>query len=224
MMQQQLQQMEQNEMQIEMRARLHVTDSAMTQQQERMRTRDRDRIQFPDCENHWARTQVTSGWAFGLIEGYPDGNFGPNNNVSGLEGTLMMTRLMNCLEGIPAGTTTPGAINWDGVPEWAKLRLQEQNAQRLMNQTNYYQDANMNRLHVAVMLAKGLNLEPVAENTQTQYQFRDQDQIPGEHLGYVLALQQAGIVLGDDGYFVPARNVTRAEICTMMVRVLDLVQ
>lgn len=219
--QDQLRNQEQDRLQI--RERLQITDSAITQQRFRLQTMDQSRIQFPDCENHWAQNQVASGWAFGLINGYSDGNFGPERNVSGIEGVLFTARLMNGLAGINAGTVTPGSIDWTGVPDWARVQLQEQNALRLMNQTNYYQDANMNRLQVAVMLAKGLGLVPIPVTEQTQLRFMDQARISTEELGYILALENLGIVTGyPDHTFQPDRTVTRAEICTILVRVLEL--
>ena len=221
----QLMTQDQNPIRLQLKDRLHITDSAITLQQERLRTMDQTRTQFPDCENHWAQNQVTSGWAFGLLEGYQDGNFGPDKNVSGTEGLLITTRLMNSLSGIDAGNVTPGAVDWIGVPDWAKEQLQQQNALRLMTQTNYYEDTEMNRLHVAVMLAKGMALEPIDVPLGTSLQFHDQNGIPAENLGYVLALKNLGIINGyPDGTFQPNGNVTRAEISAMMVRVLELLQ
>lgn len=208
-----------------LRNRICITDSAINMQQDRLQTRDRDRLQFPDCENHWALNEVTRVWSYGLIRGYSDGNFGPNRNLSGAEGLLITTRLMNCLSGIDAGNTTPGAVDWNGVPDWAQTQLQDKSALRLMSQTNYYQDANMNRLHIAVMLAKGLDLEPVDVNAETALKFQDQNGIPAEDLGYVLAMQRMGIINGyPDGTFRPYGKVTRAEFATMMGTILDSIK
>ncbi|MBK5262388.1 MAG: S-layer homology domain-containing protein [Peptostreptococcaceae bacterium] len=205
--------------------RLCITDSAIVMQQDRLQIQDRGRLQFKDCENHWALNQVTSVWSYGLIQGYSDGNFWPNRNLSGTEGLLITTRLMNCLSGIDAGNITPGAVDWNGVPDWAQTQLQDRNALRLMTQMNYYQDAQMNRLHIAVMLAKGLDLEPVDVNAETELKFQDQKGIPTQDLGYVLALQRMGIINGyPDGTFRPYGNVTRAEFSAMMVTILELLK
>lgn len=208
-----------------LREKLCITDSAIIMQRDRLQTRDMNRLQFLDCENHWAEDQVTAVWSYGLIQGYSDGSFGPNNNLSGTEGLLITTRLMKSLSGIDVTNITPAALDWDGVPDWARAQLQDENALRLMSQTTYYHDAQMNRLHIAVMLAKGLELEPVDINEAASFKFQDQNGIPAEDLGYVLAMQRIGIINGyPDGTFRPNGNVTRAEFATMMDIILELVK
>ena len=213
---------DQDRLRLQLRDRLCVTDGAMEMKQDRERIHQQDRVNFPDCEYHWSREQVQNAYCWGLVEGYPDGNYGPDKNVSGIEGLMIMARTMNCIQGIEDDIVTPGGVDWDGIPEWARLRLQDQNALRLMNQTMYYMEPQLNRLMVAVMLAKGLEIEPVVTPVSTQLAFKDQNGIPKEYLGYVMALRQMGIVVGDNGYFYPQRLVTRAEIATMMGRTLDI--
>lgn len=210
---------------LQLRTRLHISGSTLLQQQDRLRTMDQTRLRFPDCEGHWAQNLIMSGWAFGLVDGYPDGNFHPEERVTGLEGLLMMTRMMQALEGIQTQAGPHEDIDWTGVPEWAKVQLQEQHALRLMEQTNYYLNEEMNRHQAAVMLAKGLAIEPVEVPVGAQLQFQDQNNIPAEDLGYVLALRNLGIVDGfPDGNFHPGEPVTRAQINVMIVRVLEILQ
>ncbi len=132
---------------------------------------------------------------------------------------------MNCLGGLDPGNITSGAVDWNGVPVWAREQLQEQHAQRLMAETNYYQDALMNRAHVAVMLAKALQIDPIDEPATVQTRFMDQNRIAAADLGYILALQNMGILTGyPDGTYQPDRSVTRAEFAVMMTRILDILE
>ena len=206
-----------------LRDRLCITDSAIQLYQERTRTQAQ--IRFSDIENNWARNQIRNAWAYRLFDGYPDGTFRPNATISGTECLLVANRLMNCLGGLDPGNITSGAVDWNGVPIWAREQLQEQHAQRLMTETNYYQDALMNRAHVAVMLAKALQIDPIDEPATVQTRFMDQNRIAAADLGYILALQNMGVLIGyPDGTYQPDRSVTRAEFAVMMTRILDILE
>ncbi len=216
---------DQEQVKQQLRDRLHLTDTAMAQQQERLRLQDPTQAEcrFPDMEQHWARTSVQSAYNWGLTNGYPDGRFNPNGNITGPEGVVMMTRLMNCLGGIEAGATPPGAINWEGVPDWAKAQLQERNALRIMAQTPFYAEPQLNRYQFCVMLAKALGIEAAAVPDGTVV-FSDQAYIAGADLGYIQALKNMGVVVGDNGNFYPGQLVTRAEAASMLARTIDILQ
>lgn len=55
---------------------------------------DQDVI-FSDVENHWAKPYINRIYKEGLVSGYPDGSFGPQNNVTYAEA---VTILVNALE------------------------------------------------------------------------------------------------------------------------------
>jgi hypothetical protein len=42
--------------------------------------------------NHWAFTNVMSASLLGVVEGYPDGSFRPEGNITRAEGLTMITR------------------------------------------------------------------------------------------------------------------------------------
>jgi hypothetical protein len=213
--------LDQEQARLQLRDRLHVTEGAILLRQERMRQQEQSRLLFPDMEQHWAREQVQSASQWGLVQGYPDGRFGPNGSITGPEGVAMMTRLMNCLEGIDAGTITPGAIDWEGMPEWAKAQLQERNALRIMTQTSYYDEAQLNRHQFALMLARALGIQGTDVPAGTVV-FLDQDAIPAEDLGTIHALRTMGVIMGNNGNFYPEQKVTRAEAAAMLVRIADI--
>lgn len=212
---------DQEQIRLHLRDRLHVTEGAILLKQERMRQQEQSRLLFTDMEQHWAREQVQSASQWGLVQGYPDGHFGPNGNITGPEGVAMMTRLMNCLEGIDAGNITPGAVDWEGMPEWAKSQLQERNALRVMVQTPYYNEAQLNRYQFAIMLAKALGIEPADVPAGTVV-FLDQEAIPAEYLGTLHTLRTVGVIMGNNGNFYPEQKVTRAEAAAMLVRIADI--
>jgi len=214
---------DQDQTRLMLKDRLHINDEAKLQMQDRLKAQDQDRIHFPDIEQNWAKQQIMEAYNWGLVNGYPDGNFNPGRTVTGLEAVLMTSSLAKCISGLDTEAPVQGSINWDMVPEWARERLQEATAMRIAVQSQLYGEEQLNRLQFAVMLAKSLGLEPVALSEGEQA-FADQNQISAENLGYVLALKNQGIIAGENGYFYPERIMTRAEIAAMLIRVLNNIE
>ena len=136
---------------------------------------------------------------------------------------IMLSRLMKCIDGIDAETGTAGAIDWNLIPQWAEGSMQEPTALRIANQNQFYGEQQLNRLQFAMMLAKSLGIEQ-SNITEEIEVFMDQTEIDSEHLGYILALRNLGIVTGDGGDFYQTRLVTRSEVAVMMNRVLDILE
>lgn len=178
--------------------------------------------QFSDTVEHWAREQVQNAQSWGLTNGYPDGSFNPDGKISGTEGILMMSRMMNCIAGEDTTGGNAEEIQWQNVPEWAHTMLQEPAALRIATQSHIYGETQLNRLQFAVALAKGMSIEPMAVPEGTVV-FLDQEEIPADALGYIYALRTLGIIEGNEGQFFPNLGVTRAEAATMLNRVMTMV-
>lgn len=202
------------------RLRTMLQDQIYLDEAATIRQRDRDRVSFPDTVNHWAQYRITNAYGWGLIYGNPDGNFGPERNVSGIEAVIIFDNFARCMNGLNLGPANEGNIDWGKVPVWARTRLQEPTAMQIALQSQFYGEAQVNRLQVATTLAKMLGLQPV-EPGAGEVVFQDQDLIPAAQLGYILALKNAGVIAGYGGKFEPMRLVTRAEIATMLMQVID---
>jgi hypothetical protein len=206
---------------LQVRDRIQISEEALTQYRERLQTETG--ACFCDTEQHWAREQIGAAYSWGLVNGYPNGDFGPNGTISGTEAVLMMSRLRNCLDTEDDADASEEEIDWSLVPAWAGEMLREESALRIAAQSQNYGEEQLNRLQFAVMLAKamGFEAEEVSEDTVV---FLDQSEIPAEDLGFVAALRTLGIIEGEDGCFCAGRVVTRAEAAAMLMRILELVE
>ncbi len=202
------------------RLRTMVQDQVYLDEAAKIRQQDRDRISFPDTVNHWAQSRIANAYGWGLISGYPDGSFGPERNVRGIEAVIILDNFARCVNGLNLGPAPDTTIDWEQVPIWARIRLQEPTALQIALHSQFYGEAQVNRLQVATMLAKMLGLEPIAP-AAGETLFLDQDQIAAENLGYILALRNAGVISGYGNKFEPQRLVTRAEIATMLMQAID---
>lgn len=219
----------------QLRALLQLSSETQLQLQERLELEQRTqtgeqpenqyRQHFSDIEEHWAREHIRWAYLWGLVNGYPDGSFKPQGNITALEGVFMVSHLVRDLKGIEPYTALDMEIDWTVIPEWAREALREQTALRIMNQTQTYDQSPLSRYQLAVMLAKALELqksEGPGPGAQVGVPFSDLEQIPGEGRGYVVALWNLGLIAGDNGKFEPERLVTRAEAAAMLMNVIQM--
>jgi Leucine-rich repeat (LRR) protein len=52
---------------------------------------------FPDIAGHWAERYIHSAYACGLIQGYPDGSFGPDRSITRAEAVAILCKLLGRL-------------------------------------------------------------------------------------------------------------------------------
>lgn len=151
--------------------------------------------------NAWYASAVSSLVQAGVIAGYDDGTFRPNNAVTYGEALKMIMRAA----GYPAqqeGTGANWAINYKNTAV----------ADGLVDESIVLSNP-INRNAVAAIAAKALHLSPVSGTSP----FADTSD------GYVLALYQAGIVQGDSSsgtaYYNGSDTLNRAQISAIIYRI-----
>lgn len=151
--------------------------------------------------NAWYASAVSSLVQAGVIAGYDDGTFRPNNSVTYGEALKMIMRAA----GYPAqqeGTGANWAINYKNTAV----------ADGLVDESIVLSNP-INRNAVAAIAAKALHLSPVSGTSP----FADTSD------GYVLALYQAGIVQGDassgTAYYNGSDTLNRAQISAIIYRI-----
>ena len=172
---------------------------------------------FTDTGGHWAESEITILSSRGYISGYPDGTFRPD---------LAMTRaefitLLLAVEGIkPAALYGP----LHGQ-HWAHDNIDEAVRQGIIVLTEYPNgfnpDAIINRGEVAAMLARSLQLTP----DYRAVAFIDRQDIEKHpYAGYIKVVSDQGILSGyPSGFFKPYVPVTRAQACSILVRIMHRV-
>ncbi|AVK85909.1 hypothetical protein C3943_21630 [Lysinibacillus sp. B2A1] len=115
----------------------------------------------------------------------------------------------------------PSVVTFDDIRQhWAKDLIEELATQGIIRgfeDGTFRPDESISRMHVAALLAKAFSFEAV----RTADDFSD---VPPTHPYYnaIQALQQAGIVDGSNGAFLPTENMTRAQLAKVLVGVLGL--
>jgi hypothetical protein len=179
---------------------------------------------FSDIKDHWSGQTVREMAYKGLVGGYEDGTFRPENLISRVEGAAMLERAFN-LSSANMENKTEFSDAAD-IPSWAEETVAKVVAGGLMSG---YQESDgsiafhpmktLTRYEFAVILSR-LAPPGAAKGTFETVEFKDFAEIPEWARQAVNVAVQEGMIKGyPDGTFKPQKEVTRAEAVAMIARV-----
>lgn len=171
-----------------------------------------------DYSGHWAEDTIQDWFDIGLIKGYENGSFKPENSISRAE---FMTMVNNSYE-----FDEKAEINYNDVDaeEWYYTEVQKAvqagyivgNGDETVRPTD-----DISREEVAVIITR---LNGLDENPDIADVFVDAEEISDWAVGFVGAVADAEYMIGnDEGKFCPTNNITRAEsLVTLNRAILDI--
>ncbi|MGE5328749.1 MAG: Ig-like domain-containing protein [Deltaproteobacteria bacterium] len=178
--------------------------------------------QFSDLPtNHWAYQAVEEMAKLGILNGYSDGTFRPNDRVTREEFATMMVRALNLPVVNPEKATFKDVNN----SSWAYKYVES-----AKNYLTGYQKAdglyfkgrnNAVREDMAYALVKAQNLEnQTVDISKLNSLFKDANKITVDLKKYVLIAYENEIVKGSaDGIFNPKGTLTRAEAAQLLYNI-----
>lgn len=175
------------------------------------------KVQFKDSEHHWAKGSIDLLSATGLFNGYPDGTFHPDQSITQAESIALLMRLVD--DDVDQDIDeNDDAYDQLDIPAWAQTSFKKASHKGIINLNRFHSAVQADRAQIAVWIAKALGLEPVDTSDMP---FSDGLLISQEDVGYILALYKAGYMVGaPDGKFNPNSFITRAEMATILERIL----
>ncbi|GAW91176.1 S-layer homology domain-containing protein [Calderihabitans maritimus] len=187
-----------------------------------------DKVTFKDMENHWAAQTVAHLASMGVINGYPDGTFKPEDNITRAEAAAI---LMRGLKLDPGGEEELAIFrDAENIPVWARGAVAAVAREGLVKgypqsdgSLTFEADKPISRAELAALMVRIVvkELGPVSGEAPT---FADADEFPPWAEEAVAVAAKEGIVEGyPDGTFRAENTVTRAEAATMILRLLDLI-
>lgn len=188
-------------------------------------------LEFNDIkEAEWAASYIAKMKAKNVFQGFQDGTFRPNNQITRVEAIVTAVRLLG-LENEAKAKLPDTKLHFkdseriDKEFPWAKgyIIVALENGLFDASEDMIQPDKPASRVWVAGLLVKSLGLQSEALLKMTQIpNFTDADQIPAGSIGYINVAVEKGIVSGyPDGTFKPSKNVTRAEMAAMLDRTDD---
>ena len=168
---------------------------------------------FIDISSNWAKDMIEDIAARGIITGYPDGSFRPNEPIKREHVAVMFARAFEL-------TAQREAVSFSDVPTShpyyeAITRLQQAGVIDGSNGA-FNPSESLTRAQLAKILVLAFGVTPGGTST-----FQD---VPKTHWSYdyIAALADVGIALGDNGNFRSDEPVTRAQFVAFMYRALNL--
>lgn len=167
-----------------------------------------------DIEGHWAAKQITDWTSKGLVGGYPDGTFKPNNKITRAEFIALVNRAF--------GYTKISSFSFSDVAEkdWYASEIAKAKA---VGYIGGYPDGTIkpnnpiSRQEVAAILTKILKPQnvPIASTLM----FTDAQNIPQWSKSAIEAVLSGGYMGGyPDNTFQPTKSITRAESISVLDR------
>ncbi|NOU66041.1 hypothetical protein GC096_18555 [Paenibacillus sp. LMG 31461] len=174
-------------------------------------------VAFSDIAGHWSEANIKQAVSDGIVSGYPDGTFKPENAVTRAEFTVM---LMNTLKPKVVGAALTFADS-SKIGTWAQKAVAQAVQAGVINgyeDGTFHPDAQITRAEMAAMFAGALGQ---SNEVATTTGFADDKDIPVWAKSRVVYVKQAGIVQGrEKNLFAPNDHATKAEAVTVLLNLL----
>ena len=176
---------------------------------------------FPDCINHWACDKIEAFYQNGIVVGYEDGNFHPDDKVTKAEFIKMVVETGNLRGTI--GINSP--YEYTDIPEWAEPYVQKAYNLKLLENIAYNDnllgaDEPITRLEAGVIAGRTAKQHTDIGVRGIELNFTDIDKIPQwaiKPLEWAQGADVHGYIAGyEDGSFRPDNTLTRAEAVAMV--------
>lgn len=195
-------------------------------------------VTFTDIGSHWAKSYIERVEKNGLVTGYEDGTFKPDNNVTVLESLIMLSRLYKIDDDIkkeiidkykPSLKTMQNVLYYEWSFDYLALAIElgvvsDQAVKDMFAKKTIFADAK--REEVAVLLTNAMQLDEEAKSLKVySLPFNDRDDISASARPYIHLMYEKKIMLGDNEKNIkPQNKITRAEISTLLDKAYDYIE
>lgn len=170
---------------------------------------------FTDVTGHWAAAYIEALANRGLVKGYENGLYRPNEAITRAQFAAMVAASFS------DQPTTQAATRFVDVPEhhWASNAIAQAQRQGFISgfpDQTFRPSQPMARVQAMVAVAQGLKLAPATANILSVYQ--DRAQIPSYATDAMAAATQKNLVMNypNTNQLRPLEAITRAEVATLL--------
>ena len=193
---------------------------------------------FSDVEGtayEWAQSYIEDMADLGLISGYEDGTFKPQNTVSRIETISLFARAMGSRSEINSAAIVHAIEEYGDVIDTYELNFGQEDVAFMMYrgvlteaEATAYLKGNaknepMQRYEAATIITKAMGGEAEAKrNLVLDMEYTDVSQIPSSAKKYVYYVTEKNIMSGmGDGTFSPKTSVLRSQIAVMLSNTVE---
>ena len=171
--------------------------------------------------NHWAYKSITEMANNGILNGYPDGTFGPDKNVSRAEFSKILVKALELEK--------ESYLRYIDVPlefwgyEDIKIASNYLTGYKINNKSYFKPNEYALREDVAVAVVKALDLQNNSYDYATLNKFSDKELISENTKKYIAIAVENNLMRGNaDGTFNPKGKLTRAEASQLILNTLSV--
>jgi hypothetical protein len=182
---------------------------------------------FTDIQGHWAQKDIEQLVGKQIIDGMSDQSFQPDRNMTRAQLVTILKKALN----LPSQATSKSFADV-AADSWYKDAVIAAYAANIVGGTSdntFAPEANVTREQLAVMMvnaylnATGKKLSDIVAVQTVNY--ADASSISDWAKQYVAAAATLGLLNGiDDTHFAPTQNSTRAQVATVVVRLLNQIK
>ncbi len=169
--------------------------------------------------NHWAKDFISELTALEVLQGFPDGSFRPDEQVTRAQFAAMLTQAFQKVR-----VRNPISFNDVSNRYWAYNAIREAYASGFLATTgsNFNPTQNLSRLEVLLTLARGLNYTFSGSTETILAAYSDASSIRSDVRSAIAALTERGVIVNYP--HVQSLNAdkvaTRAEVSALIYRAL----
>ncbi|GAB1545210.1 hypothetical protein NUACC21_78860 [Scytonema sp. NUACC21] len=179
-------------------------------------------IAFTDIPtDFWGRRFIDTLSSRGIIKGFPDYSFRPNQPVSRAEFAAILQQAFH------KKVSSTREISFKDIPAqyWASPAINEAINTGFLKgypDNTFKPQQKISRVQVLVALASGLNLKEPSSPKEVLSIYEDAQEIPKYAVGKLAAATESSIVVNypDAKFFAPNKEATRAEVAAMIHQAL----
>jgi subtilisin family serine protease len=173
---------------------------------------------FSDISGHWAEKFIEALAAANIINGFPDGSFGPDNSLNRAQYASLLVSAFSPIPKVPATNFIDVSASF-----WARSAIERANRAGFLSGfpgLKFGPNQNLTKAEAIVSLVNGLQLK--GGNPDSLKVYSDRAQIPNFAVNAVATATALKIVVNYPARdrLSPQRDITRAEISALIYQTL----
>lgn len=178
-----------------------------------------DARELTDINSHWAKDYILSLVKVGIMAGYPDKTFKPDNKISRAEAAVVLVKIFNKN---PDNASKLAFKDEGKIPSWAygyintavQMGWIKGYTDNTFKASNYITRQEFTAMFIRAMGYNEINIDKTS--------FADDAKIALWAKGYVGKAAELKLIGGyHDKTFRPSGNITRAEVCVIAQKYID---
>lgn len=166
---------------------------------------------------HWAEEYIQQATTLGILKGYPDGTFKPNNPLTRAQAASIIARALQL--------QTDEAAPFKDIGNYASETQAEIAAAYQFgiikgSNGNFKPSDKITRAQIALMIQRAYEYKTGTKYDADKAPYSDFGNYDAETTNAISMLQELGIATGSEGKFNPGNQTTRAQAGKMFVHLL----